>query len=105
MILFAPREPVNGRQFDVRRCAFGPGTSSERYRMDTASTLDEDYSKYVKIFTYGSKMGGKVGYSIFKEEHTTKKRILPQKTVFSAEQSAINRAIQSERNNRNSDNN
>jgi hypothetical protein len=44
-------------------------------------------------------MGEKVGYAIVKEEHTIKKRILPQNTVFSAEQSAIIGAIQSERNN------
>jgi hypothetical protein len=34
-------------------------------------------------------MGDKVGYFIVKEEHTIKKRILTQNTVFSAEQSAI----------------
>jgi hypothetical protein len=34
-------------------------------------------------------MGNKVGYAIVKEEHTIKKRILPQNTVFSVEQSAI----------------
>jgi hypothetical protein len=46
-------------------------------------------------------MGDKVGYAIVKEEqHTIKKRILPQNTVFSVEQSAIIGAIQSERNNR-----
>jgi hypothetical protein len=41
-------------------------------------------------------MGDKVRYAIVKEEHTTKKRILPQKTVFSAKQSAIIGAIQSD---------
>jgi hypothetical protein len=84
----SPWKPVNGRQFDVRLNAFGPGTSSERYI--TAITLDEDYGKHVKIFTDGSKMGDKVGYAIVKEEHTIKKRILPQNTMFSfsAEQSA-----------------
>jgi ribonuclease HI len=45
-------------------------------------------------------MGDKVGSAIVKEEHTIKKRILPQNTVFSAEQSAIIEAIQSETNNR-----
>jgi hypothetical protein len=40
-------------------------------------------------FTGGSKMEDKVGYAIVKEEHTIKKRILPQNTVFSTEQSAI----------------
>jgi hypothetical protein len=45
-------------------------------------------------------MGDKVGYAIVKEEHTTRKRILPQNTVFSAEQYAIIGAIQSEKNNR-----
>jgi hypothetical protein len=42
-------------------------------------------------------MGDKVGYAIFKEEHTIKKRILPQNTVFRADQSAIIAAIQSEK--------
>jgi ribonuclease HI len=65
-----------------------------------ARTLDEDYEKHVKIFTNGSKMGDKVGYAIVKEEHTINKRILPQNTVFSAEQSANIGVIQSERNNR-----
>jgi hypothetical protein len=45
-------------------------------------------------------MGDKVRYAVVKEEHTIKKRILPQKTVFSADQSAIIGAIQSEKNNR-----
>jgi hypothetical protein len=45
-------------------------------------------------------MGEKVGYAVVKEEHTIKKRILPQNTGFSAEQSAIIEAIQSEKNNR-----
>jgi hypothetical protein len=45
-------------------------------------------------------MGDKVGYDIVKEEHTIRKRILPQNTVFSVEQSAVIGAIQSERNNR-----
>jgi hypothetical protein len=78
---------------DVRLSAFGPGTSSERYRMETARTLDKGYGKHVQIFKDGSKMGDKVGYAI-------KKIILPQNTVFSAEQSEIIGAIQSERNNR-----
>jgi hypothetical protein len=45
-------------------------------------------------------MGDKVGYAIVKEEHTIQKRILPQNMVFSAEQSAIIGAIQSEKNSR-----
>jgi hypothetical protein len=39
-------------------------------------------------------------YAMVKEEHTIKKRILPQNTVFSAEESAIIGAIQSEENSR-----
>jgi ribonuclease HI len=93
-------KPVNRRQFDVRLSAFGPGTSSERCRTETVRTLDEDYGKHVKIFTDGSKMEDKVGYAIVKEKHTIKKRILPQNTFFSAEQSAIFGPIQSERNNK-----
>jgi hypothetical protein len=85
-----PWKPVNEKQFGVRLSAFGPRTSSERYRTETA-TLDEDHGKPVKIYTGGSKMG--VGYAIVKE-HTIKKRILPQNTVFSADQSAIIRAIE-----------
>jgi hypothetical protein len=38
-------------------------------------------------------MRDKVGYAIVKEEHTIRKKILPQNTVFSAEQSAIIGAI------------
>jgi hypothetical protein len=34
-------------------------------------------------------MGDEAGYAIIKEEHTIKKRILPQNRVLSAEQSAI----------------
>jgi hypothetical protein len=45
-------------------------------------------------------MGDKVGYAIVKEEHTIKKKILPQNTVFSAEQSAIIGEIQSKKNSR-----
>jgi hypothetical protein len=51
----------------------GPGTSSERYKTEAASTLDEDHGKHVKIFTDRPKMGDKVGYAIVKEEHTIKK--------------------------------
>jgi hypothetical protein len=29
-----PWKPVNGRQFNARLSAFGPGTSSERYKME-----------------------------------------------------------------------
>jgi hypothetical protein len=68
---------------------------------ETARTVDEDYSKHVKIYTDGSNMGDKVEYAIVKEEHKIKKRILPQNMmVFSAEQSAIIGAIQSEKNSR-----
>jgi predicted phosphoribosyltransferase len=75
------------------------GISSERYRTETARTLDEYHGKHVKILTDGSKMGDKVGYAIVKIEEHSKKRILPQNTVFSAEQSAIIAAIQSEHDN------
>jgi endonuclease/exonuclease/phosphatase (EEP) superfamily protein YafD len=34
-------------------------------------------------------MRDKVGYAVVKKKQTTKKRILPQNTVFNAEQSAI----------------
>jgi hypothetical protein len=95
-----PWKSVNGRQFDGRFSAFGPGTSNKRYRTETARTLDDDHGKHVKIFTNGSKMGDKVGYAIVKEERTIKKIILPQNTVYSAEQSAIIGAIQLERNSR-----
>jgi hypothetical protein len=95
-----PWKPVNEKQFDVRLSAFGPETSSERYRTETASTLGEDYGKHVKIYMDGSKIRHKVGCAIVKEEHTIKKRILLQNTVFSAEQSAIIGAIQSEKNSR-----
>jgi hypothetical protein len=77
-------KPVNGRQFDVRLSAFGPINGSKRYRTETASNLDEDFGKHVKIFTDRSKMGDKVGYAIVKEKHTIKKRILPQNMFFSA---------------------
>jgi hypothetical protein len=76
-------KPVNEKPLDVRLSAFGPRTSSVRYRMETARTLDENYGKHVKIYTDGSK-----------------KRILPQNTVFSVEQSAIIGAIQSEKSSR-----
>jgi hypothetical protein len=62
--------------------------------------FDEDYSKHVKIYMDGSKMGSKVRNAIVKEEHTIKKRILPQNTVFSAEQSAIIGELQSKKNRR-----
>jgi hypothetical protein len=45
-------------------------------------------------------MRDKVGYAIVKEEHMIKRRILPQNTVFSVEQSAIIGAIQSKKNSR-----
>jgi hypothetical protein len=59
---------------------------SEHYRMETVRTLDEDY-----VNTIYTDMGDKVGYeyAIVEEEHTLKKRILPQNTVFSAEQSQL----------------
>jgi transposase len=44
-------------------------------------------------------VGDKVGYAVVKEEHTIKKRIIPQNNVFSAEPSTIIEAIQSEKNN------
>jgi hypothetical protein len=71
-----PWKPVNEKQFDVKLSTFGPGTSSARYRTETARMLDEDYGKHVKTYADGSKMGDKVGYAVVKEEHTIKKRIL-----------------------------
>jgi hypothetical protein len=53
-----------------------------------------DYGKHVKIYTDGSKMVDEVGYAVVKEEHTIKKRILLQNTMFSVEHSAIIEAIQ-----------
>jgi hypothetical protein len=44
-------------------------------------------------------MEDKVGFAVVKEEHTIKKRTLPQNTLFSKEQSAIIEEIQSEKNN------
>jgi hypothetical protein len=35
-----PWRPVNGRQFDDRLSAFGPGTSSERHITETARTIE-----------------------------------------------------------------
>jgi archaellum biogenesis ATPase FlaH len=52
------------------------------------------------MYTGGSKMGSKVEYAFVKEEHSIKKSILPQNTVFSVEQSAIIGAIQLEKNSR-----
>jgi hypothetical protein len=63
-------------------------------------TLDEDYGKHVNIYPDGSKMGDKVEYAVVKEEHTNKKRILTQNTMFSEEQSAIIEPIQSEKKSR-----
>jgi hypothetical protein len=45
-----PRKPVNKKQFDVRLSAFGPRKSSERYKTETARTLDKDDGKHFKIF-------------------------------------------------------
>jgi hypothetical protein len=59
-------------------------TSSERYRTKSARTLDEGYGKQVKIYTDESKMGDKTGYVIVKEEHTIKKRIVPQWSMRSS---------------------
>jgi hypothetical protein len=53
----SPWKPLNENQFDFRLSAFGPRTSSEHYRTETARTLDEDYGKHVKIYTDGSKIG------------------------------------------------
>jgi hypothetical protein len=44
-----PWKPVNENQFDVMLSAFEPVSSSERYRTETARTLDEYYGKHVKI--------------------------------------------------------
>jgi hypothetical protein len=106
--------PISGTQIDIRRIELSSRYerppwkpingqiqrvwTSERYRTETARMLDEDYGKHVKIYTDGSNMGDKVGYAIVKEEHTIKKSILPQNTVFSAEQVAIIEAIHSEKN-------
>jgi archaellum biogenesis ATPase FlaH len=65
-----------------------------RKRSERLNKTMENTSRYIR------KMGDKVGYAVVKEEHTIKKRILPQNTVLSAEQSAIIEAIQSETNNR-----
>jgi hypothetical protein len=94
-----PWKPVNEKQFDVRLSAFGAETSSECYKTETARTVDEDYGKHVKIYTDGSKMGDKIGYVIVKKEHDQENN-LTSNTVYSVEQSAIIRAIQSEKNSR-----
>jgi hypothetical protein len=64
-----PWKPVNEIEFDFRLSVNGPGTCNERYRTETARTLDEDYGKQVKIYTDPSKMGDKVGYAIVNESY------------------------------------
>jgi hypothetical protein len=46
-----PWKLVNEKQFDVKLSAFGPGTSSDSYRTETARTVDEEYentSRYIR---------------------------------------------------------
>jgi hypothetical protein len=79
-----PWKSVNGKQFDVS--AFGPGTSSTRYRMETKTVANT--SRYIQT---DRRWETKYSISVVKEEHTIKKRILL--VVFSAELSAIIAAI------------
>jgi ribonuclease HI len=63
-----------------------------RKQPECLTKIMENTSRYIRT--------DKLGYVVVKEEHTIKKKILPQNTVFSAKQSAIIEAIQSEKNNR-----
>jgi hypothetical protein len=70
---------TNIDQYDLKLCSIGRGASDERFRQETARILENKYKHHIKVYTDGSK----------EESAKNHKRIWPQNTIFSAEQSAI----------------
>jgi hypothetical protein len=59
---------------------------SETYRQEALSLLQQ---YYLIIYTYGAKMGEKVGYSVVLGENATKRRIDEDCSIFTSEARAI----------------
>jgi hypothetical protein len=58
--------------------------------------LKEKYERHTQIYTDGSKKEEEeVGYAVVWEEETIKKKIHPQNSIYSTEQSAIINSIYS----------
>jgi hypothetical protein len=57
--------------------------------VETNRILKEKYERHTKICTDGSKKEEEVGYTVVWQEQTIKRKIHPQNSIYSGEQSAI----------------
>jgi type I restriction-modification system DNA methylase subunit len=69
------------------------GSSSNRFCAETAQILEEKYNEHIKIYTDCFKKDEKVECAVISPDQKFRKRLKPQKKVYSAEQEAIIKAI------------
>jgi hypothetical protein len=92
---FGPWTNIDHNRFDHELCAIRRGANNERYQAETFCTLNEKYEYHSKIYTDGSKKDEKAGYAVVLSDSTIRRRLFPQNSIYSAEQSAIINAIYS----------
>jgi hypothetical protein len=86
---------IDHNRFDYELCAIRRSASNDSTQTETFRILNEKYEHYSKIYTDGSKKDEKVGYAVVISENTIIRRQFPQNSIYSAEQSAIIKAIYS----------
>jgi hypothetical protein len=72
-------------QIDKFLCAIPKGSSSIRFRSETAKILEEKYNEHIKIYMDGSKKHEKVGCVVITPDQKFRKRLNPQNMDYSAE--------------------
>jgi hypothetical protein len=77
-------------QIDQSLCAIPKGSTSIRFRAETAKILEEKYNEHINIYTDGSKKDEKVGCAVITRDQKFRKRLKPQKrsTVLNKKQSS-----------------
>jgi hypothetical protein len=78
---------------DTTLLAIPKGSSTLRIRAELETTLNTNYPNSPQIFTYGSKMEGKVGCAVVTPSEIREIRLQSPFSIFNAETEAINTAI------------
>jgi hypothetical protein len=71
---------------------------SDEVQRKATRILNKKYEYHSKIYTHGSKKEENVRHSVVLNESTIRIKQLPQKSIYSADQSAIINAIYSPKN-------
>jgi hypothetical protein len=64
-------------QIDLSLCAIPKGSSSIRFRAETAKKLKEKYNEHINIYTDGSKKDEKIGCVVITPDQKFRKRLKP----------------------------